>query len=459
MKGDYHMLLAKQCISAIGIFTFIAAVWLPISACAKNPFQAMDRDRDGRLSRQEFAGSPTVFEAIDNNSDDYLTPLEMRKSREQQNMLPSSRRRFESRRQAQKPLSDNKMLTSKERTGPFRFIDTHMHLHPVGLDTAMAGGRRKIDSSGRVSKTANLAAAAVNLISRMDQQRLSQALVVVVPSAKESPEDSWRNMHTAVRQYPDRLHLLAGGAILGSMLKETKPENVTDEIKERFRKEAEKLLSEGAVGFGEMISYHLCMTQRHSFKYTPPNHPLFLLLADIAAENDVPIDIHMEAIKKASAMPERLRKACGQNPETLMPTIPDFEMLLRHNRKARIVWQHIGWDNTGQMQPALLRELLNDHPNLYLSMRIPSKGVDNSGNPIPNRITDPDMKIMPEWKKLIEDFSDRVMLGADEFIGPGEEKTTLAASFETTWALVDQLPGKLSAKIGWENARRVYHLQ
>ena len=76
-------------------------------------------------------------------------------------------------------------------------------------------------------------------------------------------------------------------------------------------------MNEGAAGFGEMISYHLCMTQRHSFKKAIPNHPLYLLLADIAAERDVPIDIHMEAVATAAPMPVRLRRAGDKNPANL----------------------------------------------------------------------------------------------------------------------------------------------
>lgn len=243
------------------------------------------------------------------------------------------------------------------------------------------------------------------------------------------------------------------------MLQETDPKAVTKIHKQRFRRAAEKALDEGAVGFGEMISYHLCMTQRHSFKYVAPNHPLFLLLADIAADRHVPIDIHMEAIETAGVMPDRLRRACNKNPANLNPTIPDFEKLLRHNRNAQIVWQHIGWDNTGQTRLELLRRLLEEHPNLYMSLRIPKRVEDREGRPIPNRIVDPTMRVKPEWKQFMEDFQDRLMLGADEFIGPSAEATKLAASFDTTWAIVDQLPERVANKVGSDNASRVYRLR
>lgn len=444
----------KQISSAIGALILLLLSAMPIVSQAQPIFQINDRNRDGYLSRQEFPGPPKAFDRIDKNRDGYLTPQEVRKHAEVRDG-----KLFPAKKQHNAPGLIQQQPPSKTRSGPLRFIDTHMHLHPLGLDLAMSAGRESGRIAGPIDEADKLAKAAANLVSRMNQQRLSQALIVVVPSSKSGPEKTYRNLRDAVRKHPDRLRLMAGGAILGKMLAETEPHEVNHRIKKRFRKKAEKLLDEGAVGFGEMLSYHLCMTQKHSFKYTAPNHPLFLLLADIAAEHDVPIDIHMEAVEHAAPVLDNLRMACDKNPVNLTPTIPDLEKLLRHNRRARIVWQHIGWDNTGQMTSSLTRRLLRDHPNLYVSMRVPSKVVNNSGRPIPNRIVAPDMKIKPEWRKLIEDFPHRIMLGSDEFIGPGPEKATLAASFETTWSLVDQLPEKLSTKIGWENAKRVYRLQ
>ncbi len=448
----------RYLIPVIGVLIGVCAVCIPMELKAESRFQIDDLDNDRRLSRQEFSGSLKAFDRIDRNGDGYLTRHELRNSGKENNGRSNPDKSGDYPKKIDEQSLLEQTIPSTARSGSLRFVDTHMHLHPLGLDKAMSGDRAS-RMGEPLNEVANLAIAADNLVSRMDQQRLSQALVVVVPSSKSTPEVAYRNTRDAVRKHPNRLRLMGGGAILGTMLADTAKNDVNEKIKEQFRQEAEKILNEGAAGFGEMISYHLCMTERHSFKYTAPNHPLFLLLADIAAERDVPIDVHMEAIEQTSPMPDRLLKVCSKNPANLSPMIPDFEDLLRHNRKAMIVWQHIGWDNTGQMRPVLLRQLLTDHPNLYLSLRVPSKIIDNSGRPIPNRITDSNMKIKTEWKKLIEDYQDRVMLGADEFIGPGQEKTILAASFETTWSLIDQLPEKLSEKIGWKNAERVYRLK
>lgn len=358
-------------------------------------------------------------------------------------------------------------------------IDVHMHLHPQGLPGGQrqagpgprrppAGARQRPgpggprppprDGGGR-SKAQNLAAAADNLVAKMDELGVGRALVVVVPTPGQSGEDDYRDIRRAVGSHSDRLFLMAGGATLGPMIQQTAPDRVTERVRARFRARAEKILEQGAVGFGEMISYHLCMSNTHSFQQAAADHPLFFLLADIAAANDVPIDIHMEAVETEHDTPENLRGACRANPLRIVATVPGLEKLLSHNRDARIVWQHIGWDNVGQMRPALLRRLLESHPNLFLALRIEDRRRQvGGGGPMPNRIVDRRGQIQPGWRDLIVDFSDRVMIGSDEFFSPNADVRHPAASFVGTWAVLDQLQPDLAVKIGHDNPARVYRL-
>ena len=428
-----------------------AAFPLPAKSQGDGPrvIRMNDQDGDGRLSRDEFPGPPQAFRSMDRNRDGILTADEFQGgNRQQRGGRQSSGQREQGGRE--------NVSTRPPRTGPVRFVDTHMHLHPVGLDVAFGGQERS--SRGGQNEGENLATAAHNLIKRMDEQRVKIALIVVVPSSQNGPETTYRLMRDTVRRHPDRLRLLAGGALLAHMLRETDPGAVTDDIKRRFRELAEKVLDDGAVGFGEMISYHLCMSPKHSFQNVAPDHPLHMLLADIAAERDVPIDLHMEAIERSVPTPNHLKRRCDKNPDTLAPTVPGLEALLRHNRKARIVWEHIGWDNTAQMTPPLMRRLLTAHANLFLSLRGLQRNKTRAGKPLPNRIFDTTGRtIKPGWKQLILDFPHRIMLGADEFIGPGE-KAKLAASFDRTWSIPDNLPGSVREKIGGENARRVFKL-
>ena len=90
------------------------------------------------------------------------------------------------------------------------------------------------------------------------------------------------------------------------------------------------------------------------------------VLADIAAEHNVPIDLHMEALPQDIPAPADLKPP---NPSRLHGNIAAFERLLAHNRKARIVWVHLGWDVTGFRTLDLTRALLARHENLYLQLR------------------------------------------------------------------------------------------
>jgi hypothetical protein len=184
-----------------------------------------------------------------------------------------------------------------------------------------------------------------------------------------------------------------------------------------------------------------------------------LLLADIAAQHQVPIDLHMEAIVRRRLTPENLRRAAAANPSVLEPTIPAFERLLAHNRNARIVWQHIGWDNTGDMTPELVDRLMSTHPNLYIALRVENRSHQvGNGPPMPNRLVDTSGRFKVEWLALVKKYQDRVVIGSDEFTFP-VQRWRPNQSFAETWSLMEQLPQPLAKKLGSDNPRRIYNLQ
>jgi len=61
----------------------------------------------------------------------------------------------------------------------------------------------------------------------------------------------------------------------------------------------------------------------------PADHPLLLLLVDIAARHDVPIDLHFDPVLEKMARPDW---APSTNPAVLPANFPAFERLLAHNR-------------------------------------------------------------------------------------------------------------------------------
>jgi predicted TIM-barrel fold metal-dependent hydrolase len=250
----------------------------------------------------------------------------------------------------------------------------------------------------------------------------------------------------ALKGHADKLAVMGGGGSLNAMIHQSaRSGDVGPEIQRKFKERAEELLREGVVGFAEMAAEHF--QGATPYQSVPPDHPLFLLLADIAAEHGVPIDLHMEAIPQTIPLPAPMKSP--PNPPQLRANIAAFERLLAHNPRARIIWAHAGWDNTGYRTPGLCRRLLATHPNLYMDMKIdPAKPGKNS--PLAGGASGP---IKLEWLKLFQDFPDRFVVGSDQHYPeplPGPQR------WEAVALLLNQLPDGVRQKIAMENAARLY---
>lgn len=321
-------------------------------------------------------------------------------------------------------------------------IDTHVHL---------------------IGPRGDFGPAAAALLRDMNRIGIQKALIMPPPQ-KPGQEGLYgaASLAGVIAAHPDRLALIAGGGSLNPMIQQAVAAGTaTQSQKDEFRQKAEELVRMGAVAFGEMTALHLSLNPRHPFMSAPPDHALFLLLADIAAEHDMPIDLHMEAVRKDMTLGARYRSAVGV-PATVRENMQAFESLLAHNRAARIVWVHAGWDNTGYRTPTYMAELLARHPNLYLSLRaFPVTGAEPSV--AANRLTDESGRLRPEWKGIIEAWADRFVLGCDEFYLPPQEVHgrvhPSTGSCANTIDIVGQLSPTAAAKVSHENAERIYRLK
>ena len=361
----------------------------------------------------------------------------------------------------------------------FGGIDTHIHLYaPPGITKASApvgasGSFRKPDSKQKTTGSASASVefrripdssgeemyirAAKNLLELMNKRNVARAMVMPPPQyQRQAGAYDYKILLPAIEASGGRLFLVAGGGSLNPLIVNTPPNKVTLLRKKAFEKKANEIIKAGAVAFGEMTALHVCMNQRHQYMEAPPDHPLFLLLADIAAKRGIPIDLHMEAVLEKMSTPERLLEACSKNPRTLPPTIPGLERLLKHNINAKIVWQHTGWDNTGQMTPELLDRLLHDHPNLFLSIRVLSLQQNRLEGFKRNTITDPRGRLRPEWEKLFMDHPDRFMVGSDVFVGEPDSKREQPESFHESWRAINNLLEPARSKVSWKTAAEVY---
>lgn len=317
-------------------------------------------------------------------------------------------------------------------------VDTHMHVINEGRSTDFAG---------------SLEAA----IARMDESGIRVAIVMPPPMpAGHRGIYDLEAFAGAAAAYPERILIAGGGGTLNAMLHGVAADAVTDEVRTRFRRRAEEILSAGAVAFGEITLHHLSNTTmgpQHPYEWVAPEHPLMLLLADIAAEKDVPIDLHVDLVPADMRVPER--PAFGPaNPPILKANLAGFERLLAHNRETRIVWAHAGTDPLGTRGPKIQRELLSRHPNLYMSLRLSRTG------PQPVFAVGPNQRLKKGWVALLRDFPDRFVVGSDYFHGVAgaAPRRRGEGSLGVYRDVLADLPPDLAAAIMHGNAQRIYRL-
>ena len=317
-------------------------------------------------------------------------------------------------------------------------IDTHVH-----LDVHIERERTDYEGAARVA------------IDLMDKAGVRLALVMsppLPPDRKGRHDD--RAFQALTKKYSGRFAFMGGGATLNPMIAAAGAGQVSDSLCRAFEAEAERLLALGAVGFGEMATLHFSFFAEHPFEATPPDHPLFLLLADIAARRDVPIDLHSEIVTEDMAVPAELRQKSGRNPARVGPNLAAFERLLAHNRRARIVWTHAGLDSTGARSPSLTRTLLQRHANLYVSINVHPGNV--FAGTVPMSVNGP---LKPEWRALLMEFPDRFVIGSDQFnSAPRSIARGFAPTLLPTLRVLQALPPGLAQMIAVENPKRIYKL-
>lgn len=335
-----------------------------------------------------------------------------------------------------------------------RWIDTHVHL-----------------VSGVTNTTGDWPGAVRAAIADMDKNHIGTAIVMPTPQPPGSTLYDIADFADAVKKHPGRFAFLGGGGTLNPMIhNDPDAETVDEATKQKFAAIANGIIDAGALGFGEMSANHLSVADAHSYHRSRPDHPLFLLLVEIAAKRNVPIDFHMDAVAEPISTPQKLKDMSQRNPPTLTPNLAQFEKLLAHERGARIVWAHAGVDHTGVLSVELIRRMMGAHPNLYMSI----KALPQS--PEPNTALAREGRLRPDWRKLIAEFPDRFVMGTDRFYGssatgmaPGGRGTTRVSAGSifmertvpmTTAAqtLLSQLPPQLAQKVAVDNVKAIYRL-
>ncbi len=340
------------------------------------------------------------------------------------------------------------VATPAVQVSPSSWMDTHTHASTsiVSIDEA---GRSRQDFAYCVSEEC-----LESMVAIMDEVGTSYVILMPPPAPAGAGISQYEaDLADAARQHPDRFLYMGGGSVLNALIHQAvKADQVSEGTRAEFENATKAILADGATGFGEMAILHLSMSANHAFEEAPADHELFLLLADIAAQNDAPIDIHMDPVIEDMQTPDPLLTRSAQNPTTLQGNIESFEALLAHNADARIVWAHTA-DTTGDLSAELLRGLLGEHPNLYLSLRLSlPRGPAFSRR---DNVLDDSGNVRQEWLDLIEDYPDHFVIGSDTFWGGGEAgpSQTLVASF------LAQLPGNVAQMVVCQNVAAIYKLE
>jgi len=312
---------------------------------------------------------------------------------------------------------------AKDRSGRVVFIDAHAH------------------ASVKSSE---------GTLNSMKKRGIARTIVMPPPVAPgQNIRISEKDYMRAARKHPDKFVYFGGGASLNKMIHQAaKSKNTSASMHKKFAKTAQDLLDDGARGFGEIAALHLSLRKNHPFMGTPPDHPLFLQLADIAGKAGVPIDFHMEAVSQDMPPPDEI--AGRPNPDVLSANIAAFERLIAHSRKTTIIWAHAGWGNTGHRTPELCRRLLAAHPNLFMSIKIEKKGRPKT------KLWDRSGTLNPEWLKLFGQFPDRFILGSDEKYDRNAERG--GKNTRGIRKLLDQLPPDLAQRFAQDNPKRLFGL-
>ena len=405
----------------------------------KNPemvFRRLDADGDGYVSRNEWLKPMALFDRLDSDGDGKLTYEEL-----QANLVGSPNQARQHVKARDRPTGNDR------RPAGLDWIDVHVHLNVGRLQSSNASS----------ALDAAVQAMDANHIAKM--VLMPQPMISTVRRGRRLPPTPIERWIKEARRYPDRFEVMGGGGSLNAMIHEDSPGGQASEaLKRRFAARAEAILKLGAIGFGELALTHLSMIPGQEYMAVPADHPLMLMLSDIAAEHDVVIDVHFDPIAADIPLP---RYVSGENPPALKRNLDAFERFLDHNRRAKISWAHVGSDRLSFWTASFTRDMLGRHPNLYMSLRM---FASRSGlnHPLTND------GITADWMETFRQFPDRFFIGGDQFFlssglrrkdGPSAKFARMSQDTrDRVNRFLSYLPPEIARKFAFENAVRVYKI-
>ena len=318
-------------------------------------------------------------------------------------------------------------------------IDTHVHV------------------DGRLERRgeADWDGAARRALERMDEAGIRLSLALPPPQPVNFPYPFDCDDYAQRLRRFGRFGVICGGGTINPAIYEGATRPLDAAMTQRLETLVGRYASMGAVAIGELAVQHFSFNPRHPYLALSPDHPAFLKLADLAAARHLPLVLHMELSRGGFDMPENLRRLSQQNPLRIADNLAAFERLLAHNRQATIVWSHFGWDNTGQRDGQVMRELLARHPNLYADLKI------EPGSPASRGALDEGGTPRREFIAAVEADPGRYMVGSDAFYSvrpvPNMREVDRVGGVARTF--LGRLSPATARRVGYDNAIAVYRLR
>ncbi len=184
-------------------------------------------------------------------------------------------------------------------------------------------------------------------------------------------------------------------------------------------------------GIGELMSRHDDLTALTYGEAPHVNHPAFLDIFDLGAEENLPVLIH--------------HNITAQNTEEIL-YLDELREALEHNRSCKIIWAHVGISRRVEVQNliTIADALLSENANLWIDIswlvydyyfldRFPDNYIDGNTS--------------KDWVALIEKHPDRLLLGTDK-VG---HWATYPAEVVKYYELLDQLKPETAKKLCHDN--------
>lgn len=272
------------------------------------------------------------------------------------------------------------------------------------------------------------------IIKKMDKNGV--ALIWLAPILRVGSEESLR----LNKKYPERF-------VPTTMNGDSKKWHSGNE---KFLEKLEREVRTGKYfAMGEFEARHYPSSVNSRNVHTPVDSAGMQVVFQLSSETGMPFSLHHEAEDKL---------------------LPELERMLAKYPKAKVIWDHVGRNRNYKTWKKFksadaVREFLTKYPNLYFDF-LPSrpgskykyngKGYGKKGyvEGIMYDYSSGEVKLDKEWKKVIEEFPDRFVIGSDANTGGGIAKFKKYDKMTTIYRdiILKGLKKDVAEKVAFKNA-------